>query len=101
MEDIEWWWIDYLENELDSVLENDLLTLLQHSQEDRESFENFRLLKQWVRESDPVGSWPLEERTHRMRANVMAAIADLEIEPVLPERKRRERLRAIELGAEI
>lgn len=101
LKDTEWWWIDYLENEFDPALEKDLETLLQHSQEDRDSFENFRLLKQWVRESDPIAGWPLEARTEKVRANIMAAIADIEIEIVPTEKKRRERLRAMELGAEI
>jgi len=100
LQDTEWWWIDYLENELESALEKDLETLLQHSQEDRDSFENFRLLKQWVRESDPVAGWPVEERTQRMRANVMAAIADLHVEPPIADSKRRERLRPNEISAE-
>jgi hypothetical protein len=73
----EWWWIDYLENELDSSLEADLEMLLQHSQEDRDSFENFRLLKQWVRESDPILDWPIEARLQRARAKIMNAIEDL------------------------
>jgi hypothetical protein len=73
----EWWWIDYLENELDSSLEADLELLLQHSQEDRDSFENFRLLKQWVRESDPILNWPIEERLERARAKIMSAIEDM------------------------
>ena len=76
----EWWWIDYLENELDSSLERDLELLLENSQEDRDSFENFRLLKQWVRESDPVAQMPLEDRLVRLRSNVMGAIEPLEIE---------------------
>jgi hypothetical protein len=73
----EWWWIDYLENELDSSLEADLEMLLQHSQEDRDSFENFRLLKQWVRESDPILNWPIEERLELVRAKIMSAIEDM------------------------
>lgn len=84
----EWWWIDYLENELDSTLERDLELLLEHSQEDRDSFENFRLLKQWVRESDPVAQWPLEDRLERLRSNVMSAIQneDLETKPAKSQR---------------
>lgn len=78
--DTEWWWIDYLENELDSALETDLEMLLEHSQEDRDSFENFRLLKQWVRESDPVAHWPIKERLKRVRSKVMMAIEDLQTE---------------------
>jgi hypothetical protein len=89
LKDTEWWWIDYLENELDAVLEKDLETLLQHSQEDRDSFENFRLLRQWLRDSDPVAGWPVEERAARMRANVMAAIQDLTIEPAAEPRYAR------------
>lgn len=77
----EWWWIDYLENELEPGLEKDLELLLEHSQEDRDSFENFRLLRQWVRESDPIASWPLEDRMTRMRAGVMKAIQDMKPEP--------------------
>jgi hypothetical protein len=73
----EWWWIDYLENELDSSLEADLELLLQHSQEDRDSFENFRLLKQWVRESDPILNWPIEARLERTRARIMNAVEDM------------------------
>ncbi len=58
--DTEWWWIDYLENEMDPSLDKDLQILLEHSQEDRDAFENFRLLKEWLRESDPVAHWPIE-----------------------------------------
>ena len=98
--DTDWWWIDYLENELELSLERDLEMLLQHSQEDRDSFENFRLLKQWVKESDPVAAWPLEERAERMRKNVMAAIADAEMDlaPAAVGTKRRDRLRAAEVS---
>lgn len=91
LKETEWWWIDYLENELDAALEKDLATLLHHSQEDRDSFENFRLLRQWIKESDPVAGWPIEARADKMRANVMAAIANVEMDR--PETKRRERLR--------
>jgi hypothetical protein len=77
----EWWWIDYLESELEQGLEKDLELLLEHSQEDRDSFENFRLLRQWVRESDPIANWPLEDRMTRMRAGVMKAIQTLSPEP--------------------
>ena len=76
-----WWWIDYLENELEPGLERDLQLLLEHSQEDRDSFNNFCLLRQWVRESDPVLAWPLETRLARVRTNVMNAIEGLEFEP--------------------
>ena len=74
--DTQWWWIDYLEDEMDPGLDSDLQLLLQHSQEDRDSFEQFRLLREWLRDSDPVTDWPLGERIARVRKRVMAAIAD-------------------------
>jgi hypothetical protein len=70
----EWWWIDYLENEMDPSLDKDLELLLEHSQEDRDAFENFRLLKEWLRNCDPIGDWPVDARLERMRKNVMNAI---------------------------
>lgn len=70
----EWWWIDYLENEMDPSLDKDLELLLEHSQEDRDAFENFRLLKEWLRESDPVADWPIEARLERVRRNIMMTV---------------------------
>ena len=78
----EWWWIDFLENELEPSLKADLELLLEHSQEDRDSFESIRLLKQWVGESDPVGDWPVDARLDRIRRKVMQAI-DHEIQEPL------------------
>ncbi len=72
----DWWWIDFLEDELDPMLDNDLVMLLEHSGEDRESFESFRLLKQWLKESDPIEGWPIEARLERMRNNIMLAIEE-------------------------
>ena len=80
-EQTEWWWIDYLEDELEASLEKDLAMLLEHSQEDRDSFESFRLVRQWVRESDPLANFAMDESSARVRKRVMAAIEDLEIEP--------------------
>lgn len=80
LKESDWWWIDFLENEFDPGLEKDLELLLEHSQEDRDSFENFRLLKQWVRESDPVAGWRVEERLQKVRSKVMTSIQDLEVE---------------------
>ena len=70
----EWWWVDYLENEMDLGSEKDLQLLLEHSQEDRDSFEQIRLLREWLRDSDPVREWPMEARLTRIRANVMQTI---------------------------
>lgn len=77
----EWWWIDFIENELDPMLDRDLQTLLEQSQEDRDTFETFRLLKYWLKDSDPIAGWPIEERLERMRARVMQAVNAPESEP--------------------
>lgn len=61
----EWWWLEELEEK---------------PQPPRpwktDSLEKFRLLKQWVRDCDPVGGWPLESRLERVRKNVMQAITE-------------------------
>ncbi len=85
----EWWWIDFLENELDPMLDKDLQLLLEHSGEDRQTFESFRLLKQWLSESDPIKDWPVEDRLARMRSRVMNVV-EREIKPVAASLARRE-----------
>ena len=73
-EPTDWWWIDYLEDEMSPSLEHDLQSLLQHSDEDRNTFERFRLLREWLRGSDPIHQWPLEARVVRMHQKVMQEI---------------------------
>ena len=72
--DLAWWWIDYLENEMDPGLDQDLEFLLNHCEEDRLSFEHFRLLREWLRDSDPIRDWPIDERLTRLRCKVMREI---------------------------
>ena len=71
----DWWWIDFIENELDPNLDKDLELLLEHSLEDRETFESFRLLKHWLKSSDPVQNWPIEGRLDRMRTRIMNEVS--------------------------
>lgn len=52
--DGDWWWIDFLENDLDPSTLPDIEYLLTHSESDQAEFERWRSLRQWVRESDPV-----------------------------------------------
>jgi len=70
----EWWWVEYLENEMDPAVEKDLELLLQHSEEDRTSFEHIRLVREWLGSCDPVKDWPLEDRIAKVRRTVMRAI---------------------------
>lgn len=55
MKDENWWWIDYIEGELDPTTHPDIEFLLEKSLDDREEFESWRLLKTWIKEVDPVG----------------------------------------------
>ncbi len=86
LKETEWWWIDFLENEFDPLLEKDLELLLEHSAEDRDSFENFRLVRQWVRESDPARQVDIENRLPGMRAKIMKAV--MASEPIPKEKER-------------
>ncbi len=86
LQETEWWWIDFLENEFDPLLEKDLELLLEHSAEDRDSFENFRLVRQWVRESDPAKEVDIESRLPSMRAKIMQAV--MATEPIAKEKER-------------
>ena len=78
----EWWWIDYLEDEFPKELEEDLERLLQNSAEDRDRFEKFRLLKQWVKGSDLVTEVEseLEKRLPALRQKIMAEVTKAEVE---------------------
>lgn len=71
-----WWWIDYLEDEIGPSLEKDMELLLHHSTEDRDAFENFRLLKSWLKESDPARDHDVESRLPRLRRRIMNAIEE-------------------------
>lgn len=76
----DWWWIDYLENEFDPCVEKDLELLLQHSESDRDCFENFRLLRQWLSESDEAKEFPIEEQQiERLRSRIMDHILSDEL----------------------
>lgn len=60
MKEGNWWWIDYMEGELDPTTHPDIEFLLEKSPVDREEFESWRTLKTWVKEVDPAGhevSW--------------------------------------------
>jgi hypothetical protein len=81
MKNSDWWWIDYMENELDPTTHPDIEFLLEKSPADREEFEAWRLLKSWVREVDPVKketvSWETKE-LEKLREKTLRALADEE-----------------------
>jgi hypothetical protein len=76
-ENTEWWWVDYLENEMDPAVDKDLELLLEHSHEDRLSFERIRVLREWLKGSDPAHDLVLQmdgERLNRVRDRIMNQI---------------------------
>ncbi len=55
----DWWWSDFLENELGP-----------------DDVNQYQLLKTWVKESDPAKAFPIEERLSSLSLRVMKAISD-------------------------
>lgn len=55
MKNDDWWWIDYIEGELEPTTVPDVEFLLDKSKSDREEHETWCLLKSWVKEVDPIG----------------------------------------------
>ncbi len=49
-----WWWVDYMEGELDPTTHPDIEFLLEKSADDREEFESWRTLRAWVKDVDPA-----------------------------------------------
>ncbi len=74
----DWWWVDYLENEMDPGIEQDLKVLLENSETDRQAFESIRMLKEWLVESDPALVWPVEDIVKKVHANVMSQILTMD-----------------------
>lgn len=78
MKEENWWWIDYMEGELDPTTHPDIEFLLEKSPADREEFESWRTLKSWVREVDPIkeAQWS-ESDLSNLKEKILKA-ADLE-----------------------
>lgn len=72
----DWWWVDYLENEMDPSLEKDLEELLKCSASDRAAFDKISLVRRWLSESDPAKGLPVEAAAKRVRRKVMAVLFD-------------------------
>lgn len=58
-DDEDWWWGDFLDNEIGP-----------------EDVNQFQLLKTWVKSSDPARAFPIEERLAGLRAKIMVTISD-------------------------
>jgi hypothetical protein len=80
MKETDWWWIDYMEDELDPTTEPDLAYLLENSQTDRDEFESWRLLKSWVKEVDPAKSkeelWSADQLSELKKKTLKALESD-------------------------
>lgn len=80
----DWWWIDYMEGELDAATHPDIEFLLEKSKTDREEFESWRLLKSWVKEVDPVkkdkAEWS-ERELKSLKAGILDQLPDFSTSP--------------------
>lgn len=76
-EDTDWWWIDYMEGELDPTTLPDVEFLLEKSSSDRKNFESWQLLKSWVKEVDessPAGELWSDSELSELKAKTLRAV---------------------------
>lgn len=78
------WWIEFMEDEVEPSLRQDMEKILVESSADQVSLENMARLRLWTKESDPVedlwrpGKWDL------MHDKIMNKISQLEEVNVQP-----------------
>lgn len=73
MKDLEAWWIDFMEGEMDPKIKKDLQTLLKNSRADQLILKEYLWLREWIRASDTRTEWP-ESRQKRQLAKIMNGI---------------------------
>ena len=95
------WWVEYLENEVDPSLKQDMEKLLEKSGRDRGSVETLAALRQWVAESDPAEELWREDKIKPLQGKILAAIAKLPVAPKAQPRKRAARTPVVESSLEL
>lgn len=84
-----WWWIDFMEGELDPSTHPDIEFLLEKSPEDREEYESWRLLRTWIKEVDVTSeiNWSksdLEDNRQRILKGLGSEFSDPLSDPLSP-----------------
>ncbi len=80
------WWVEYLENEVDPSLKQDMEKLLKSSGKDRSSVETLAALRQWVADSDPVEDLWRENKMKSLQDRILNAIDKLPEPRALPRK---------------
>lgn len=81
MKDIEAWWIDFMEGEMDPKIKKDLQTLLKNSRADQHLLKEYLWLREWVKASEPRTEWS-ESRQTKLHDRIMTTISDENVEKV-------------------
>jgi hypothetical protein len=85
------WWVEFLENEIEPSLRQDMEKLLRKSRRHQASLESLAQLRQWVEDSDPVEDLWDEEKVRKAQAKLLKAIAK---QPPVKGRKQKREARA-------
>jgi hypothetical protein len=76
----EWYWVDFMEDDIDESLKEDLSLILEHSKAKKDILTDFRAIREIVAASDlQVDENP--GRFSRIQNNVMSRIQQLDMEP--------------------
>lgn len=73
MKDIEAWWIDFMEGEMDPKVRKDLQTLLKNSKADQFLLKEYLWLREWIKVSETRTDWP-ESRQRGLHDRIMNGI---------------------------
>ncbi len=57
MKDIEAWWIDFMEGEVDPKIRKDMQTLLKNSRADQFLLKEYLWLREWIKATDQKTEW--------------------------------------------
>lgn len=80
------WWVEFLENEIEPSLRQDMEKLLRKSKRHQASLESLAHLRQWVEDSDPVADLWDEDKMKKAQAKLMKVI---DRQPPIKGRRRR------------
>src|SRR5689334_2164663 len=68
------WWVDFLENDVEPGLKEDMEKLLAKSGKDRASLDALASLRQWVADSDPAQDLWKEEKMAALTEKINRAV---------------------------
>ncbi len=72
-------WIEYLEKEADPLVADELEKILFKNRRERSYFDELAQLKQWTKQSDPVGDLWRESSMVRLSQKILGALDSVEM----------------------